>query len=60
VSEYIQKLYENLEAARKELHNHGAQDGKQFHKYETLYGLAYQKLVTAGEKPKLRFKMRPR
>ena len=56
----VVKLEENLEIARKELHNHGAQDGKQFHKYETLYGLAYQKLVVAGARPKLRTKLRPK
>lgn len=60
MTEQDEKLLEQFEAARKELHNHGANDGKQFHRYETLYGEAYQNLVTAGLKPKLRTKYRPK
>jgi len=55
-----EQLEEELEIARKELHNKSCEDGKQFHKYETLYGLAYQKLVLIGARPKLRKKMRPK
>jgi hypothetical protein len=55
-----QRLIDNFEAARKDLRNNGANDGKQFHRYETLYGEAYQLLVTAGIKPKLRKKYRPK
>jgi SPX domain protein involved in polyphosphate accumulation len=54
------KLIDDFEKARKELHDKSAKDGKQFHKFETLYGEAYQKLVTAGLKPKLRTKYRPK
>lgn len=54
-----QELEENFERARKELHAKGIQDGKQFHRYENLYGLAYRKLVTAGLRPKLRLRHRP-
>jgi hypothetical protein len=60
MSEEEQRLMDNFENARKELRNHGAQDGKQFHRYETMYGEAYQLLVTAGLKPKLRTKYRPK
>ena len=58
--EQEQILIDNFEKARQELRAHGIEDGKQFHRYETLYGEAYQKLVTAGLKPKLRVKLRPK
>jgi hypothetical protein len=58
--EQEQKLVEEFERARQELRAHGIEDGKQFHRYETLYGEAYQRLVTAGLKPKLRVKLRPK
>lgn len=54
------RLEEAMEFARKELHSKSCGDGKIFHRYETLYGLAYQKLVVAELRPKLRVKMRPR
>lgn len=60
MDEYNQKLLDDFASATKELHNHGAQDGKQFHKYEILYGEAYQRLVTAGLKPQIRTKYRPK
>lgn len=57
--EEIQALVFQFEQARKNWHDKSCEDGKQFHHYEKLYGLAYQKLVTAGIKPKLRMKYRP-
>jgi hypothetical protein len=58
MTEYEQQITEDFEKARKDLRE-STKDGKQFHKYETLYGEAYSKLVTAGLKPKLRVDMRP-
>jgi len=58
VTEEQEHLLEEFEKARKELYAN-TKDGKQFHRFETLYGLAYRKLVNAGLKPKLRLKHRP-
>ena len=52
-----QQLLDNFDAIRKHIHTDGMKDGVS--KYEYPYGVAYQKLVTAGLKPKLRMKHRP-
>jgi hypothetical protein len=61
VDEYNQKLLDDFAFATKELHNHGAETSqKPAHRYEILYGEAYQRLVTAGLKPQIRTKYRPK
>lgn len=60
MSEYGENLIEEFERVRQYIHkakDGGMRDGVS--KYETIYGLAYRKLVNAGLKPKLRMKYRP-
>jgi|WetSurMetagenome_2_1015567.scaffolds.fasta_scaffold25750_7 hypothetical protein len=58
-SDEEQALLDNFEFTRKELHSKSCEDGKQFWRYETLYGEAYHRLVVAGLRPKLKTRYRP-
>jgi hypothetical protein len=54
------ELIRDFELAQINLHKYSCEDAKGVHKYEGIYGAAYQKLAKAGLKPRLRTKYRPR
>lgn len=58
-NEKNEELVENFEQARRELKQSACTDSKAVHRFEVQYGAAYQALVKAGLKPKLRLKYRP-
>ena len=56
-----EELLGNFDLVRKKINDSkdgGMRDGVS--RFEEIYGKAYQRLVNAGLKPKLRFKLRPR
>ena len=59
MDEKIEKLWEDFNKASVDLRKYACEDAKAVHRYEIIYGTAYQKLVKAGLKPKLRMKYRP-
>jgi hypothetical protein len=59
MDERIEQLEEAFAKAHKDLKQYACEDAKAVHRYEIIYGTAYQKLVKAGLKPKLRLKYRP-
>lgn len=58
-AEREEKLLADYEKAYKDLRSYACEDSKAVHRYETIYGAAYNRLVKAGLKPKLRMKYRP-
>ena len=59
MDENIEKLWDDFNKATVDLKKNACQDAKAVHRYETIYGATYQKLVKAGLMPKLRLKYRP-